>query len=75
MKTLAIQDLAIGRAIQSDTLRLRPFVSRPIYASTGELMIEPTAYVAVEDDHGLIELADSMDDAERRVAEIKARLQ
>lgn len=58
MKTLAIQDAQIARAIARGALKLRPFTSRPILDSKGVEMVSATDYIAVEDDFGLIELLD-----------------
>lgn len=74
MKTLAIQDAQIARAIQLGTLKLRPFTSRAIVASNGEVLALATDYIAVEDDCGLIELCDSIEAAHGRVAEITTRM-
>lgn len=58
MKTLAIQDAQIDRAIERGALKLRTYTSRPILDSKGAEMAPATDYIAVEDDFGLIELLD-----------------
>lgn len=62
MKLLSATDVAIARAIERNTLRLveRSYRFGP--------------FIAIEDAHGIIEVADDMAEANRRVDAIKAAL-
>lgn len=62
MRTLAVQDVSIARAILSNTLTVTEHVSR--FGGT---------YIAIGDDHGLIEIQATIADAEARVADVRKR--
>lgn len=62
---LSSSDLAIAEAIAADTIRVNECFSERLQE----------AYWAIEDHHGLIEVALSADEADARIAAIKGRLQ
>lgn len=64
MRTLAIQDVAIAAAIQTNTLRVTARHNPRI----------DSHYAAIEDHYGVIEIVDDLAEAQARIAEIRRRL-
>lgn len=64
MSTLAIQDVAIAAAIQTNTLRV---------VSRHNPRID-SHYAAIEDHYGVIEIVDDLAEARARIADIRRRL-